>query len=386
LPPYSIYGTLSTRLPLIYVTESFLPPLEEYASYLAGIWDRARLTNNGPLALQLEAELGQYLGGSLVHLTNNGTIALQLAIRALNLQGDIITTPFSYVATTSAILWENCTPVFVDIEEQTFCLDADKIEAAITPRTCAILATHVYGYPCDVLKIEAIARRHQLKVIYDGAHAFGTQVHGRSVLTYGDLTMCSFHATKIFHMGEGGALVTQDAEMAKKIALLKSFGHIGDEHIMLGINGKVSELHAAMGLCLLPRVTGFIEVRAALYQLYHQELAGLPLRYPVLPPDTEYNYAYFPVVFEDETQALHVKAALAEQQIDARRYFFPSLNRLPYHPGEPCPISEDIATRVLCIPFYPQLSEALVRQIAGIIRAAVTSTVPTESAALCLGS
>jgi dTDP-4-amino-4,6-dideoxygalactose transaminase len=360
--------------PLITVTQSFLPPLEDYVAYLAGIWERARLTNNGPLLLQLEAELSEYLHVPYVHVTSNGTIALQLAIQALDLTGEIITTPFSFVATTSAILWENCSPVFVDIEAQTFCLDADKIEAAITPRTCAILATHVYGYPCDVLTIEAIAARHQLKVIYDGAHAFGTLVAGRSLLSYGDITTCSFHATKLFHTGEGGAILVKDEQLSKKINLLKSFGHVGDEHFILGINGKNSELHAAMGLCLLPRVAGFISTRAALYALYRQELAGLPLRYPVMPSDTEYNYAYFPVLFEDEAQLLRLKADLAAQDIDTRRYFFPSLNRLPYVTGEHCPVSEDLSTRVLCLPFYPQLGDEQVRRIAAIVRAGLRAT------------
>ena len=195
----------------INVTKAYLPPLAEYTAYLEGIWERAWLTNNGPLVQRLESELSQYLDNIHVQFTGNGTIALQVAIKALGLSGEIITTPFSYVATTTAILWENCEPVFVDIEDRTFCIDAAKIEAAITPRTSAILATHVYGYPCDVLAIEAIARRHNLKVIYDGAHAFGVRVHGRSLLSYGDITTCSFHATKLFHTVEGGAIVMNDA-------------------------------------------------------------------------------------------------------------------------------------------------------------------------------
>lgn len=358
---------------MITVTQSVLPPLEEYVAYLTGIWERARLTNNGPLLLELEAALRRYLGVPHVHFTSNGTIALQLAIRALGLTGEIITTPFSYVATTSAILWEHCEPVFVDIEPQTFCLDAAQIEAAITPRTSAILATHVYGYPCDVERIAAIAQRHGLKVIYDGAHAFGTRVAGRSLLSYGDVATCSFHATKLFHTGEGGAILINEEKLSKKINLLKSFGHVGDEHFALGINGKNSELHAAMGLCLLPRVAGFIAARAALHALYHRELAGLPLTYPVRPANTDYNYAYFPVLFEDETQLLAVQARLAENQVDTRRYFFPSLNQLPYLPAgaAPCPVSEDAARRVLCLPFYPQLPAEQVRRIAGLVRQAV---------------
>nr|WP_317241722.1 aminotransferase class I/II-fold pyridoxal phosphate-dependent enzyme [Hymenobacter sp. 5414T-23] len=189
---------------MINVTKSYLPPLSEYVSYLEGIWERGWLTNNGPLVQELEAKLSDELDGAQVQFTSNGTIALQIAIKALGLTGEIITTPFSYVATTTAILWENCEPVFVDIENRTFCIDADKIEAAITPRTSAILATHVYGYPCDVHKIEQIAQRHSLKVIYDGAHAFGVNYHGKPLLTYGDISTCSFHATKLFHTSEGG--------------------------------------------------------------------------------------------------------------------------------------------------------------------------------------
>jgi len=299
-----------------------------------------------------------------------------LAIRALELTGEIITTPFSYVATTSAILWEHCVPVFVDIEAQTFCLDAAKIEAAITPRTTAILATHVYGYPCDVVQIAAIAERYGLKVIYDGAHAFGTRVAGRSLLSYGDLTACSFHATKLFHTGEGGGLFLNNRELSQQVNLLKSFGHVGDEHLVAGINGKNSELHAAMGLCLLPRVAGFIEARAKLYATYRHELAGLPLTYPLIPAHTEYNYAYFPVLFEDERQLLYVKESLAEHEIDTRRYFFPSLNQLPYLPGAaPCPVSENVASRVLCLPFYPQLTTEQVVHIASLVRLAVGNTV-----------
>lgn len=313
-----------------------------------------------------------------VHFTSNGTIALQLAIRALELTGEVITTPFSYVATTSAILWERCQPVFVDIENRTFCIDADKIEAAITPRTSAILATHVYGYPCDVVKIEAIARRHGLKVIYDGAHAFGSLVGGRALLSYGDIATCSFHATKLFHTGEGGAIVVKDDALSKKVGLLKSFGHVGDEHIMLGINGKNSELHAAMGLCLLPRVPAIIEERAALHKQYRQQLAGLPLRFPSQPDDTDYNFAYFPVLFASEAQALEAKALLAEYEVDTRRYFFPSLNRLPYHTGASCPVSEDVSERMLCLPFYPGLSAVDVRLITAIVGVALAPKVPAS--------
>lgn len=353
----------------INVTKANLPPLAEYTAYLEGIWERGWLTNHGPLVQRLEDELSQYLDGMRVQFTGNGTIALQIAIKALELSGEIITTPFSYVATTTAVLWENCAPVFVDIEPQTFCIDAAQIEAAITPRTSAILATHVYGYPCDVRAIEVIARRHNLKVIYDGAHAFGVRVHGRSLLSYGDLTTCSFHATKLFHTVEGGAVVMSDEALARKVWLYKSFGHIGDEYFTLGVNGKNSELHAAMGLCNLPRVAGFIGQRRALAALYRQELAGLPLQFPEPREESlEYNHAYFPVLFDAESRLLRVKAGLAAQMVNTRRYFFPSLNKLPYLTGAPCPVSEDTAHRVLCLPFYQDLTFDQVRWISRLVR------------------
>ncbi|GGG53458.1 DegT/DnrJ/EryC1/StrS family aminotransferase [Hymenobacter glacieicola] len=355
----------------INVTKPYLPPLQEYIGYLEGIWERGWLTNNGPLVQQLETELSAALSGGLVQFMSNGTIALQVAIKALELTGEIITTPFSYVATTTAILWEGCEPVFVDIEEQSFCIDATKIEAAITPRTSAILATHVYGYPCDVLAIEDIARRHNLKVIYDGAHAFGVTVHGRSLLTYGDITTCSFHATKLFHTSEGGAIITTSEELAKKVWLYKSFGHIGDEYFSLGVNGKNSEFHAAMGLCNLPRVPEFIAARRQVAELYQAELASLNLRYPVTPPATEYNYSYFPIILESEEQMQLVKDTLAAHDVNTRRYFFPSLNKLPYHTGADCPVSEDISLRVLCLPFYQQLEHDEVRRISQLIKEAL---------------
>ncbi|MCI1188895.1 DegT/DnrJ/EryC1/StrS family aminotransferase [Hymenobacter sp. DH14] len=355
------------------VTKAYLPPLEEYVGYLEGIWERGWLTNNGPLVQRLEAELSSYLGNSLVQFTSNGTIALQIAIKALELSGEIITTPFSYVATTTAILWENCEPLFVDIEDRTFCIDAAKIEAAITPRTTGILATHVYGYPCDVLAIEDIARRHNLKVIYDGAHAFGVQVHGRSLLSYGDLTTCSFHATKLFHTVEGGAIIMQDKALARKVWLYKSFGHIGDEYFSLGVNGKNSEFHAAMGLCNLPRVESFIVARRQLAELYRQELAGLPLQFPQPhEPSLAYNYAYFPVLFENEEAMHRVKDALGAEEVNTRRYFFPSLNKLPYHTGAACPVSEDASVRVLSLPFYQDLNPDDVRRICTLIKKALS--------------
>jgi dTDP-4-amino-4,6-dideoxygalactose transaminase len=352
---------------MINVTKTYLPPLEEYTKYLEDIWKTSWVTNQGPLVQELEKQLQSYLGVKNIQFVSNGTIALQLAIKALDLKGTIITTPFSYVATTTSILWENCTPVFVDIEDKTFCIDTNKIEGSITEQTCAILATHVYGYPCDVDKIEKIAKRHNLKVIYDGAHAFDVKVNNTSILNFGDVSTLSFHATKLFHTIEGGALVTNDDELAEKIFLYKSFGHRGDDYFTIGINGKNSEFHAAMGLCNLPKVQSFIQKRKEIFNLYIECLSASSLQFPEKPKNVEYNYAYFPIVFSCEKEMMQAKNLLAENKINTRRYFFPSLNKLPYFSGNCCNISEDIASRVLCLPFYQQLEVSQVKNISEII-------------------
>jgi len=357
---------------MINVTKSFLPPLEEYSKYLEGIWERNWLTNYGPLVNELEKKLQEYLQVSNLQFTSNGTIALQLAIKALEIKGEVITTPYSYVATTGAILWENCTPVFVDIEDKTFCIDAEKIEAAITEKTTAILATHVYGLPCDVQRIDAIAKKHNLKVVYDGAHAFGVKVGGKSIFEYGDISTCSFHATKLFHSVEGGAVISNDSDINKKIFLLKTFGHQDDDHFSIGINGKNSEFHAAMGLCILPRVKSFIKRRKEILLLYREALKTLPLTLVEIPLDIEYNYSYFPVLFKDEKEVLKVKQYLSSNEVNARRYFFPSLNTLPYLKlRTKCPVSENIASRVLCLPYYQQLTNEEVLHISSLVKEAL---------------
>lgn len=353
---------------MINVTKSYLPPPEEYGKYLERIWASGWITNQGALEQELQARLTTYLDVPYFQIMTNGTIALQVAMRALDVAGEVITTPFSYVATATAILWEHCTPIFADIENQTFCLDPDRIEAAITERTTAILATHVYGYPCQVDRIGAIGRRHGLKVIYDGAHAFGTRLDGRSLLSYGDASAVSFHATKPFHTVEGGGVVVHTPQLAKKVGLYKSFGHIGEEYFTMGINGKMSEFHAAMGLCNLPRVPDFIARRRELSRHYDEGLRGAGLRFPVMPPNVDYNYSYYPVIAASEQQALRVKADLAGKGINVRRYFYPSLNTLPYLKGADCPVSEDVARRVLCLPLYHELDPADIARIIRIIR------------------
>jgi dTDP-4-amino-4,6-dideoxygalactose transaminase len=351
-------------------TKTYLPPLEEYVAYLQGIWENNQVTNFGPLVVQLESDLKEYLQVENLFLVTNGTIALQIAIKALNLQGEIITTPFSYVATTSSIVWEGCRPVFADIDRETLCIDPARIEEKITPQTSAILATHVYGYPCDVERIQRIAEDHGMKVIYDAAHTFGVKYQGKSLLQWGDVSTLSFHATKLFHTGEGGAIVTKDAETAHKVKYMYNFGHHGQEDFWgLGINGKMSELQAAMGLCVLPAVPDLIEKRKTISDHYSELLKDSGLSRPVCLPGTEYNYAYYPVLFKSQESLLRVKTALNEENIFPRRYFFPSLDKLPYVSPTEMPVAADSAERVLCLP----LSAELTLDDVGFICAEITS-------------
>lgn len=352
---------------MINVTKTFLPSFEEYTATLKRAWDAAWITNNGALLQELESRLKSYLGMEDLLFCSNGTVVLQMALKALDITGDVITTPFSYVATTTALLWEGCTPVFVDIDENTFCIDPAKIEAAITPRTQAILATHVYGYPCDVAAIDAIARKHGLKVIYDAAHAFGTTVAGRSLFTYGDVSTCSFHATKIFHTGEGGAVFANNAEVLDQLRLYRQFGHVGDEYFTVGINGKNSEFHAAMGLCNLNYIDEILENRKRQWLYYGELLQDSGLRILEVK-EPGYNYAYFPVVFPTEEALLDAVQGLQGKGINPRRYFYPSLNMLPYvAEGNPCPVSQSIAERVLCLPLFHDLEAELQTSIADSI-------------------
>ncbi|GAB3920238.1 DegT/DnrJ/EryC1/StrS family aminotransferase [Larkinella terrae] len=353
---------------MINITKSYLPPLEEYVKYLEGIWERVYLTNNGPLVRQLEKDLKNYLGIENLLYCSNGTIVLQMAIKALGLTKEIITTPFSYCASSNVILWESCTPVFADILPDDFTIDPAKIERLITEDTEAILATHVYGNMCRVEEIEAIAQKHKLKVIYDGAHTFGTVYNGQSALSYGDISTCSFHATKVFHTVEGGLVTCKDPVVAEKLSQYRSFGHRFDEYFDFGINGKNSEIHAAMGLCNLPRVPDLIAARKYRFGLYDTQLDLSKLERPNLRPGVDYNYAYYPVVFETEEKLLAVKAELETLDIFPRRYFYPSLNKLPFLKNyQPCPVSEDIALRVLCLPMYPDLEIEIIDTICKVV-------------------
>lgn len=352
----------------VYVTKSFLPPVDEYIEYVKQIWENNQLTNQGPLLNRFEAEIEEFLGVRNVHFVTNGTIALQLAMRVCDItEGEVITTPFSYVATVSSILWERCEPVFVDIDPDTLCMDPDKIEAAITNRTKAIMPVHVFGIPCDVDKIEAIAKKHSLKVIYDAAHAFGVRYKGKPLLSYGDVAVCSFHATKLFHTIEGGAIFTRDEAAHKALGLMKRFGHYGDEHFMLGINAKSSEFQAAMGLCNLKHADRVIKGRKAVFRKYDSLLKGR-VRRPAIRGGTVYNYSYYPVILESEERLMDVTERLKAKNIFPRRYFYPSLNKLPYlEKQQACPVSEDIADRILCLPMYPDLEDEIISKIAEVL-------------------
>ncbi|OZI13514.1 aminotransferase DegT [Bacillaceae bacterium SAS-127] len=353
---------------MIPVTQSFLPPMEEYNKFISKLWDTKWLTNNGELAQQLERELMTYLNVPTLHFVNNGTMALQLAINSLQIKKKVITTPFSFVATTTAILWEGCEPVFVDIDPKTLCIDAEKIEEAITDETEAILATHVFGIPCDVEKIEEIAAKHNLKVIYDAAHAFGVKYKGTSVLNYGDVSILSFHSTKLFHTVEGGAVIHNNgAAFDQQIKLLRNFGFVGEDYQLVGTNAKNSELHAAMGLCNLKYVDELMMKRKTLCEAYDL-LLGNRVESPFISNDVSYNYAYYPVMFQTEQQLLSIMEQLSQKQIYARRYFYPSLNTLPYlHASCSCPISEDVAKRIVCLPLYHELEIEDVKKIATCI-------------------
>lgn len=356
----------------ITVTKPFLPPIEEYQAYIKKIWGREWLTNNGPLVNELELKIKEHLDVDHLLFLCNGTMALQIAIRALDLQDEIITTPFSYVATTSSIVWERCEPVMVDICPNTLNIDPNKIEQAITDKTTAILATHVFGNPCDVEVITTIAKKHNLRVVYDAAHAFGTILKGKSLLAYGDISICSFHATKLFHTIEGGAVITPDADILKRMALMRNFGHVSaTEFGDIGINGKNSEMHAAMGLCNLKYISNILQVRQKLCNRYRSNLDGLPVCFQEIAPNTQHNHSYFPVVFENEAIPLKILEQLNLHNIYPRRYFLPSLSELPYITGQSVPIAEDISRRVLCLPLYHTLSDEEVDMICRLIKRSI---------------
>lgn len=357
---------------MIQVTSTFLPPKKEYEKITQKIWDSNQIANGGGLHQKLIRDLKKYLEVKNIVLAANGTLPLQLALKSLAFEGEVITTPFSYVATTSSIVWENCQPVFVDISPEYLTIDETQIEAAITEKTTTILATHVFGNPCNIEAIESIAEKYDLKVIYDAAHCFGVNYKGSSVFNYGDISTCSFHATKLFHTGEGGAIFCKDTHLYKDLFDKHNFGHKGElDFSGLGINGKMSELQAAMGLAVLPYIKGLIESRMKIAAIYNECLDFRKLRRVRIRENTEWNYSYYPVIFESEEQLLKVQQALNKKQIFPRRYFYPSLNTLNYVEYSEMKNSELISKSILCLPLYNSLEEYQLKHVSEIVNNAV---------------
>lgn len=353
----------------IYVTMPSLAPLDEYMKLLEGVWKRGILTHNGPLVQQLENDLCKALEIPHFVSVSNGTIALQMAIRALDLKGEIITTPFTWVATISAIKWEGCTPVFCDIDPRTLNIDPQGIEALITDKTVAIMPVHVFGNACDIEAIERIARKHGLKVIYDAAHAVGSTYRGKSLLQYGDISTTSLHATKLLNTAEGGGCITLNPELHERLKRIRFFGHDENKDIVEdGFNGKLTEVHAALGLVNLQYLHAVLADRKEKYRLYHEKLSNIQwVRFQEIVHGMP-NYSYFPLIFESEHLLLRVEQALQAHRIYPRRYFYPSVNSytnvVEY---KRMPISEDISARILCLPLYYELSEAQASHICEII-------------------
>lgn len=353
---------------MINVTKTHLPSLEKYKAYLDSIYKTSVVTNNGELVRKLERDLEAYLGVKNILLVSNGTLALQIAYKLLGLKGDVLTTPFSFVATVSSQVWEGLNPIFVDIDKDTFNLDSSLIKKNITPETSAIIPVHVFGNRCDVNKIDQIAKEANIKVIYDAAHAFGVTYNGQSVLNYGDISTLSFHATKIFHTIEGGAIVINDDSLYEKAKLMINFGINGPDNILsLGINAKMNEFQAAMGLCMLDDINMLISKRKAVYEFYRNSLSE-SLTLQKHNENSTLNYGYFPVVFDCETTLLRVKNNLENEDIYPRRYFYPSLSTLSYIKNiNKVPVAESIAKRILCLPIYDSLDLKQTKLIIDII-------------------
>lgn len=362
----------------INVTKPFLPPLEEFIPYLEKIWESHILTNNGPFHQEFEQKLCEYLGVKYISLFSNGTLALITALQALGIKGEVITTPFSFVATTHALWWNGIKPVFVDIEPSSCNIDPGKVEEAITPETTAILAVHVYGNPCNVIKLKDIADKNGLKLIYDAAHAFGVKQDGNSILNFGDLSILSFHATKVFNTFEGGAIICHDESMKKFLDNLKNFGFEDGKVIASGINAKMNEFQAAIGLLQLKYIDKLIERRGKIsdyYRMKFNKISGI--RYLEDIPGVDHCYSYFPILIHAEEFGSSrdvVYEKLAKHNIFGRRYFYPLISQFPTYqymessmPGR-LPIAEKIAEEVLCLPIYPELELKDVKEICGILR------------------
>lgn len=362
----------------ITVTSPLLPPLQEFLPYLEDIWDRKWLTNNGFYHQELEKALADYLKVPYVSLFTNGTLPLMVALQALRITGEVITTPYSFVATTHSLWWNGIKPVFVDVDPSTGNIDPDKIEAAITPKTTAIMPVHVYGTPCDTKRIQEIADKYGLKVIYDAAHAFGVEVGGESILSYGDMSTLSFHATKVYNTVEGGALICHDEKTKKRIDYLKNFGFAGETEIVApGINGKMDEVRSAFGILALKYVDEAIAKRKYVTQLYKEGLKDIPgISFLMEIESVKHNYSYFPIFVDVENYGIardELYSRLKEQNILARRYFYPLISEfstyrgLPSSSKENLPVSNKLADQVICLPLHDSLSEEDINRVLNVI-------------------
>jgi dTDP-4-amino-4,6-dideoxygalactose transaminase len=363
----------------IYVTRPYLPEMEEYIPYLEKIWGNKYLTNWGPLAQEFEKELADMLDVPYLSIVSNGTLGLLIAIKVLGLHGEIITTPYSFVATAHSLIWNKLIPVFVDIDPLTGNINPDLIEQAITPATSAILPVHIYGVPCDNQKIDAIAKKHNLKVVYDAAHAFNVKHKGESILHWGDISVLSFHATKVFSSIEGGAIISPTLEVKQRVDRLKNFGFVGEVSIEdIGINAKMNEFQAAFGLMQLKHIELITRKRKALYDVYMSGLKDIEgISFFPVGDDVDYNYSYFPIRINEETFGLSrdaVYEALKNVDVYTRRYFYPLISSLEIYRNfesampERLPVANEIADEVLCVPFYPDLEHKTARKIIDFIR------------------
>lgn len=368
----------------LYVTQPALPPLEEFTGLLTQIWESKVLTNNGPFHQQLEQKLADYLGVKYISLFSNGTLALMTALQTLRITGEVITTPFSFAATSHSLWWNNIKPVFVDVDPVYYNLDPAKVEAAITPQTTAIMPVHVYGNPCQVDKLQKIADTHGLKLIYDSAHAFGVKVNGNSVLNYGDLSILSFHATKVFNTIEGGAIISPDEKTKARIDFLKNFGFADETTVIApGINAKMNEVQCAYGLLQLKYIDSNIEKRKAISETYKSQLQNVDgLTYLEDAPGVEHTYSYFPVFFDEAVLGKtrdEIYYGLQEYNIFARRYFYPLISQFPTYRGlktsskENLKVAERAAEQVICLPIFPSLELSVVIQICNVLKGLIKS-------------
>ena len=354
---------------MINVTKTYLPDIDKYNHYIKMIYDNGWVTNYGPLVKLLEQRLANYLGVKNLILVSNGTAALEVAYRVLNIKDDVITSPFSFVATTSSLVANKLNPIFVDIDSKSLNINSNNIEKYITKQTSAIVPVHVYGNACEIDEIENIAKKYNLKVIYDAAHAFGVKYKNQSILNYGDVSTLSFHATKIFHTIEGGAVIINDDDLVNDVRMSINFGIKNKESIVsVGTNTKINEFQAAMGLCVLDDMKKLDIERERVYNLYMSEIASV-VNFPLQNINSSRNFSYFPILLDSEKVLKDLQAKFEKSNIFTRRYFYPSLDTLKYiYPKQNCPVSRDIASRILCLPMYPELSDESIYRITKVLR------------------